>query len=340
MKYTAASALLLAIFFSMCFSVRSEINIPRENTSFTLNNKTLSATQESIAASIVYEINNSFNNQANYRDCDDGKPAYYCNGVMVSAFEKGKDLYWMSSHPVDGKISLTFYRNDVAGKLWGDSGFIIWPEGVLNRYIGTVGKVYKAFKPTFWCTYPSNGNTEQRSDFGCGPFKKDTSESPNSTPCQSQGITSAEQYIQDYLNPPGKNYFCGFALNVNEKADKDIFEENVKVMKYIKDEFNLNLWNETIMKPWDNEEHQHIPLMAFFYVSSASVDALVKNDGFIHNEITPMELAQYHQEKYYELTGIFVPIVKIFNSDNKVHFEFNRDEQSKQIPEIINAFPE
>lgn len=322
--------------FFPCFAIAHT----QQHQGFTIfESNTLSATQESVSQSILFSLNKSFNNQENLSYCN-GKPDYYCNGVMVSAFEHDKDPYWTSSTPAAGKLSLTYFRKDIKGPLWGDSGFILWPEGVLKQYIGTVGKVENAFKPIYRCIFPLNGNTDERLDHGCGPLKNDTTPPPNSQMCQSQGIITAEKYIDNYLVNPGKHAPCGFALDISSVDDENILNENIKIIKYAKDKLPFNIWNEVIMKPWENDEHQHIPLMAFFYVAPDSLKDLVVKNRNTHNDLAALSLAKYQQKYYYNLTGIFAPIFKISQLNNSVVFLFDRNEQDESIPEIVNAFPE
>ncbi|ECF4139130.1 hypothetical protein E6O88_16040 [Salmonella enterica subsp. enterica serovar Bareilly] len=164
-------------------------------------------------------LNQSVDNRYDYTDCD-RHASYYCNGVFVTAFD-GKDDYWMHPGMYKGKMSLTYFRRDIATKLYNNAGIIFWPEVRLDNELKEIYKANTAFKLFTLCAFPFNAGSNLRAQNGCGAF-----ETPNppadSEPCQEIGILTAEQWENKYLSE--QKSMCGFLLNGTE-SEKNIISQ-------------------------------------------------------------------------------------------------------------------
>lgn len=89
--------------------------------------------------------------------------------------------------------------------------------------------------------------------------------------------------------------------------------------------------NEIVIKEWSAVNVDRIPLNAFFYTTN-----------YKPGEDNALYLVQVMQEDYYNLTGIFIPIVEVdmsiirksISTDYSEPFVYNLEDQVIKLPEV------
>lgn len=307
------------------------------------SDKSVDYKKRSVAgAKVAYDLTRSFNQQQNFEVCKD-KPEYHCNGLMVSAFEKGTDPYWMHSG-TDGRLSFSYFRNDNATPLWGSAGYILFPQVAIDK-AKEAGASQKAFETQFRCAYPTNGYTVARRDDGCGMMGSD----PNTASCQSLGIVTADLWMNKYATESKvSTSVCTFMLEGYSDADKrKYFSLNTEIQKRLFEKYPQDVnwqFSEIVAGSWPSDVSSRVPVIALFYVADGSFNPLVKNRKENQqnlNEDAARELAKIQQSAYYKASGIFVPLVKISGPRNAVIFTYSDDEQASDIPSVdVKLYPE
>ncbi|MGE8099454.1 hypothetical protein [Pseudomonas fluorescens] len=160
------------------------------------------------------------------------------------------------------------------------------------------------------CFFPRDGATNDREDQGCGQ----SSDGPTSRECQSQGITTAEQWVVHYKEHKGYGGMCGFnvrdalgehavsAINEGLKAQGLIFEDS------------FNDYNEIRLAKWEQGIGKVLPLQAFFYFNAEG-----------------KAVAQYDQKDFLTQTGISRPIIYIImpvSPSDQAMFKFIEEDQA------------
>ncbi|QKZ04580.1 hypothetical protein [Pseudomonas eucalypticola] len=171
--------------------------------------------------------------QALESTCQDARPAFYCNGVLVRAAEASTSFHAWNPSPNSvsrNGVSFTYLRADSrVAKLAGTAGF------VFRESAAPV-----AFPVTLRCAYPANAGTSGIPD-SCRAF------------CDSAGITTGEAWRARYAGNPGSS--CAFRPAI------DAFALSLQVRAF----FSSTDWNEIIIGAWPQDIPTQLPLEAFFY---------------------------------------------------------------------------
>jgi len=295
---------------------------------------------------IAAELNRFYLNQKPAGACPDG-PDYICNGLMVTAFENGWDTYWM--HPNDAKrLSFTYINKDIPITIYDNVGIILMPHKYVDLFV-TQGLIRNPLKSNVRCVYPKDSYTTYRYDDGCGAIPDDVA---NTDKCQNIGITTSDQWIKKYnKNPntlPHQAAFCGFGLEeYSNLMKREYFQASIEVQKYLSNTYPdmVSPWNEIVLSDWSEDRPKGIPLMAIYYVAEGSnLQWLNGIDANNTKRFFPGEqskgIAKAHQKKYYESTGIFVPLVSISGNTEEISFKYADEDQSGDIPRKVNVLPE
>lgn len=294
-------------------------------------------------ATTAYHLTQFYRKQQGFTICPQ-KPDYYCNGLMVTAFENGSSPYWM--HPNDDeRLSFTYIRKDIPTTIFDNAGIILLPQIFIDMDISK-GYVEKPFNLGIRCAYPKDAVTTLRSNRGCGGFDgfAETNE------CQSLGVTTSEQWVSNYPKDPDagryQSDFCGFALEGYSDSERRLyFLANIEVQKYL----SINYpgmgspWNEIVFNDWGENKPERIPLMAFFYVANGNLHSLT--EGIKQQKTFPTggeakRIAQKQQSAYYQATGIFVPLISISGNTELISFSYLDSDQADNIPKAVNVLPE
>ncbi|MBV4550249.1 hypothetical protein HU742_003735 [Pseudomonas sp. SWRI102] len=226
-------------------------------------------------------------------------PSFLCTGVTLRATQHSTQFHFWNPNPTSTGVSFSWLRKDAKfGKLvFGyNNGFILYPE-----FFKPTGKISLAVL----CFFPVDGATDHRPDEGCGQYPN----RPNSRPCQSQGITTAAQYIAHFNANAGMyGALCGFDVRdeLNEQGAR-AFTEGVKALGQLPASA-FPVQNEFRIKKWAQNLGQTLPIEAVFYID---------NTGKVG--------AQYDQRDFKTQTGIWIPMIKITlpqTAANDAKFEF------------------
>ncbi|PJR92006.1 hypothetical protein CN878_17320 [Ochrobactrum sp. 695/2009] len=206
------------------------------------------------------------------RDCPNNMAAYMCNGVVVRQTGYGAAFH-----------------------SWNPSPTAIAHKGVSGSYLridlraisSGVGLVFREFFApaqhplVMRCIYPSNANTNSRSD-KCGPSGSNSL----SRPCAEQGIHDLSAWRNNY-NRTGASAQC--SLDV----DKAAFDLSMQARSTFNPIGSSETWNEAIFDIWPQNIPSQLPLEAIFYSSGQLAGA------------------QYVQRDYFQQTSRFLPIVQL-----------------------------
>ncbi|MFP2431117.1 hypothetical protein [Enterobacter ludwigii] len=308
-----------AVFYST-FAATSVTDVTLNNSS---RDNIVFMDRDLFGSKLAYSIMTSAYHSQNAGDECDANPEYYCNGLMVSAFEYD-DMYWEQTAPPYGKLSLTYFRNDTSQNSYvpiyylNGAGFVLWPQAALFKFNVKQNSV---FGQDFRCAYPQDGNTNGKANNGCGI-----------KPCAPQ----------DW----GGNNCTSYALGVSPADDSKTISK--LMAQQIEDNKTFGLWNEYILKPWEEYAPEKIPLMSFFYISDSLYDSvgdeksstLQRKHNLLNSRVN-LEFVKSKQLEYYQQTGIFVPIVLMNGTTwNDVKFEYHPAQQSDAIPEgYVHVLP-
>ncbi|MDC9583108.1 N-acyl homoserine lactonase [Xenorhabdus sp. PR6a] len=242
----------------------------------------------------------------NQTDCgDDGLPIFLCSGILIRGTVASDAYHSWNPSPTSerrGSVSFSYLRSDIkVVQLEVDhhNGYIFSP------YLEILNNPEK-INPEILCYFPIDGGTDARNNKGCGSY----SGYPDLGSCQQQNITTAQQWVDNYvnINHRDRNAQCGF--DVTGEGSADIFMQGIKVSSLI----DLPLNNELVLGIWEQNIPNKLPIEAFFY----------QNNG--------LQDAQYDQRDFYQSTGIIIPIVKMafpLSPGEKITFTYREEDQLK-----------
>jgi hypothetical protein len=140
------------------------------------------------------------------KDCGGNTaPAFLCSGIIIRETARpvaGQSYYFWQPSPSslhEGAVSFSYIRHDARFdkfKSNGSHGYTLYPLLGKYRYSGSDRKI----KLDVLCSFPLDGWTDYRQNEGCGP---DTTYLKQSSPCQGQGITTAQQWLTQYKSGDG-----------------------------------------------------------------------------------------------------------------------------------------
>ncbi|AVF34685.1 hypothetical protein [Rahnella sikkimica] len=258
---------------------------------------------------VITQLNTAYN--AEPTNCgDDTQPALLCSGVLIRGTEPSDSYHSWDPSPASvtsGGTSFSYLRKDSKyDKLaYGyTNGLIFFPQ--------QQAPAGKLAIPTL-CAFPIDAATDNRADKGCGEYTGH----PESGTCQSQGILTAEQWHQHYVQYNSQHASeCGFDLRTSATGStiSSAFNETIGSMATIATE-SFGTQNELRLQTWATGIPTELPIQAFFYLKGSS----------------GLAGAQHDQQDFYNTTsGLVVPVVGISlpetTSDNVV-FSYSASDQ-------------
>ena len=225
--------------------------------------------------------------------CDNGTPAYYCNGIMLRATEDGPFDPWDPSPRAIalGSVSFTWMRRGThVTTTHTPSGFIFLPQQQAIEQDKQVD---------YRCVYAYDAWTAlpDRPGHGCGFQPKPEAKGKNEdlSTCKSVNATTVEgwQAYNRALPPPQdgvtpSRYQC--SLSTRDAAQ---FAVSYTVRENRPPNIT-NTYNEVLIETWPQNIPLELPLEAFFYTNA---------DG--------RKDARVYQGKYKDRTGQWLPIIKL-----------------------------
>ena len=216
--------------------------------------------------------------------------AFLCSGVILRG-TSGVSTEYHSWNPSpasikSGGISFSYLRADSKYEklAYGyNNGFIFYPK----EYVPD-GKI----NVPVLCSFPINASTSARPNKQGCDFH--TSFPNNSQECQSQGITTASQWMSHYtsITINRQIHQCGFNVRSGLTSQADAFNASLQSMALNATE-SFSTQNELRLATWDQDIGNSLPMEAFFYLEDGLADA------------------QFEQKDFYEVTGIIIPIIFI-----------------------------
>jgi hypothetical protein len=243
--------------------------------------------------------------------CDDNKPAYYCNGVIVRATGAGTDHdAWdpTESQLQLGGVSFSYLRADVGSRrLYGEK------EGRPHGYIFKAADAYDepdTFPAVILCSFPYDAVTTGRTERGCGAY---SSYPESSRPCAELGIDTVEawrKHFGEVTDIVWQHYHqCGFG------ADQQGFALSIlaRDRSLVVNEFFVH--TEQMIGTWTSQDAARLPIAAIFYTEGEDVDIGRKG-------------ARYIQCRYLAVTGKVIPIVRFVTDGNLEPYSYRGDDQA------------
>jgi predicted component of type VI protein secretion system len=216
--------------------------------------------------------------------CDNGTPAYYCSGVVIRGTQNGNFDPWNPSTNALalGGVSFSYMRKDAYVKdVYRNSGYIV---------LGQQEAVAKDKGLDYLCVYAYDAWTAQpdRPDAGCG-FQPRTAQAPDPSTCsQVDAITDTGWYAFISTLPKQQDQ-CSLSA---QDPEQFVTSLNVRANRPA----NMpDAWNEILVKTWDQNIPEKLPLEAFFYKNASGLAE-----------------AKAYQQKYATRTGGgWLPIIKL-----------------------------
>ncbi|MET0847829.1 MAG: halovibrin HvnC [Pseudomonas sp.] len=212
------------------------------------------------------------------------RPAFLCSGIMGRATVKSTAYKVWNPSPSSvtrGGVSWSWVRRDSSFRtFYYNNGYFVYPI-----FDSPSDKI----DIDVFCMFPMNAGTVGRSENGCGAM---TSQPLTSRPCHLSGITTAQQWLNNYRT---NNAQCGFNVRETSAGDHSAsaYIEGVRAMALL-GATSFQGWNEVVSGIWPQNIHRAVPLWTFFYTGSGLPDA------------------QYNQLDFYNASGgIVAPIIRV-----------------------------
>lgn len=290
-------------------------------------------------ADIGIDTADDLNHRYNFYDeCSYGSRAYDCSGIMIHTFDNDANSWYPSESGIRrGSVSFSWLRNDINIYKEGDElGSIYGGYEVSGIIFHTTERALISNKipSEIYCAYGINGSTQIRENYGCAMSQPNETipnpEPGNYSSCSPLGILTSKQLVDKYfINKEG--YFeNGLIDQCSFSASRDEFMEAMNVGPLVREYLDNPIRNnEIVLKEWSSVNYEDIPLNAFFYTTHYQ-------DG----ETNALNKIKSLQEEYYNLTGIFIPIIEInmsiirnsTSSDSPEPFIYNPEDQSISPP--------
>ncbi|MDR6960483.1 hypothetical protein J2W43_004488 [Pseudomonas brassicacearum] len=225
-------------------------------------------------------------------DCGPARPAYLCSGIMLRGTVASESFFFWNPSPLSvssGGVSFSFLREDakyIRLSYGYTSGFIFQPY---------LESVRAAVQPEVLCSFPVDSWTLERDEKGCGQYQAFPG---SSRQCQSQGITTAAQWLAHYQSVPSEQrarHQCGF--NVSEALGgtaASAFYASLQARALGSDDMSIApVQNELRLATWAQDIGRDLPVEALFYTPGGLAGA--QND----------------QRNFYLETDKWVPIIAL-----------------------------
>lgn len=173
-----------------------------------------------------------------------------------------------------------------------ETGFILYPH---------MQTPHEKTKYDVLCAFPVDGWTDSRHGrHRCGQYHDD--KSGKSKECDHQQIISIRRWIRHFKDiESSHNSFlptrqCGFDTTTRYRTEN--FAISLEANKYLREHETKFAWknNEIVIKAWDDQKPEQIPIEAFFYLIDSS---------------SGEQKAKICQKDYAALTSEMIPVIGI-----------------------------
>lgn len=207
--------------------------------------------------------------------CPGGRPAFYCNGVIVRIAQASAAFHaWNASPSSVGRdgVSFSYLRADAGVtqliEARGGTGFIVRESGAPTGY-----------PLTLRCEFPSDGWTAAR-------FESCYSNQDHRF-CDEKGVTTIAAWRTHYLA-------SALATQCPFRPEAAAFQLSIEARQHFPNENALrHAYNELIIRPWPDDIPLSLPLEAFISIDEG------------------LPQARYLQQDYLGETGRFLPVIRV-----------------------------
>lgn len=235
-----------------------------------------------VGVNVATRLNNRY---ADTREkCDNGMPAYYCSGVVLRGTQNGNFDPWNPSTAALalGGVSFSYLRKDAhISDVYRNSGYtVLSQQEALGKNKGL----------DYLCVYAYDAWTAQpdRPDAGCG-FQPRAAQAPDPSTCSQVDAVTGPGWYAFTRTLAKQQDQCSLSTQ-----DPEQFMTSVKVRSNRPDNMP-DAWNEVLVKAWDQNTPNALPLEAFFYKNSSGLAE-----------------ARAYQQKYATRTGGgWLPIIRL-----------------------------
>lgn len=246
------------------------------------------------------------------------QPAFLCTGIVLRgtrSLPANEYAYAPNAAAIKtGSSSFDYLRSDSNNTVLTNgytSGFIFYP--VLNTPADKT-------RVQVLCYFPLDGNSNARNDQGCGEFPQYGAVSRS---CTDQGINTGEQWLERFktdVNTVGKR--CSFNVRdaLNNQAAQN-FYQGLRAKRLANASYpNVTTPGSVKLANWpmaSTTDARKVPLQAFFYLAGPS-------------ERAALDQAQNSQRQFLQISGIWVPIIRIqlpANVNDNATFAFSASDQ-------------
>ncbi|UVK89381.1 hypothetical protein LOY52_04745 [Pseudomonas sp. B21-051] len=224
------------------------------------------------------------------RDCGSAStPAFLCSGILFRGTIHSPLYHFWNPSPIaaqKGGVSFSFLRRDSQFRQIDstyDHGFVFYP---------ILSMPPDKRRIEILCVFPIDGATFDRDNPGCGAHRAYPQQSRR---CQSQGITTAEQWLAHVVRPGVAQSYYQCSFDVRDQmnvAAADAFYQAIRVMTLHRD-VAFHSRNEMMLATWPQDIPAQLPIQALYYVGNG------------------LPAAQYDQQDFYDRSGVMLPIIRI-----------------------------
>jgi len=231
------------------------------------------------------------NYHATPQDCGGNAiPAHACSGVLIRSTRPSPSYHtWHHSENSKrkGSVSFSYLRADIPTERLaedGRSGFTLYP--LLQRPQGSLR--YEVL-----CAWPTDGDSWTRDARGCGD---NTQTEQSEALCHDQGITRAEEWIENFRHTGDYKRQCAFDVQRHRVPERaHAFYQSIRAKQLYRQEMPFP-WNEVMIGAWEEAKSSTLPIQSFFYI-----------DGMFD----ALEQARADQQDWMRTNGTFIPVIRI-----------------------------
>ncbi|KAA5920947.1 hypothetical protein F3I27_20535 [Pantoea sp. Bo_2] len=232
-----------------------------------------------------------------------GNPAYYCSGIVVRVNEQpGKiDTWTPYIRDSDNFLQFSYIRKDIGVNLWA-------------KTFGIILKAREDDEYSTRCFFPVNAMSGERLNNGCGEpmsIKKARNEDVDNSTCKEQGVNTAEEWVAKYkeLPPPiNSEKACSFSSH-----NASTFNAALKASLLLGERGNNELIVNTSPTFWSATDPSKDHIQALWYYKDSEW----------------LDSARLEQQKYFDTTGLWVPVISIDPTNDNVFSYSEADQKVK-----------
>ncbi|MBV6752182.1 hypothetical protein KV580_17835 [Pseudomonas chlororaphis] len=257
------------------------------------------------------------------------RPAFLCSGIILRGTSHSEEKPYDAWDPSEtairvGGTSFSYLRSDFNMKRLAytyDKGYIFFPildTPADKRQIEIL------------CFFPVDGASDFRSNKGCGAHEN----APTiSEPCGLQNINTAEQWHIHFVMYPLGAQRCGFDVSKSSTVPTAPVFYQALLTAPLVFPLSYDAPSDMKMETWPAGIPGELPIETFFYTRDTGIRSV-----------------QHDQERFHDLTGIVLPIIRITlpgTFQGQATFEYREADQAvlpiapaplkPKVPKAYNA---